>query len=108
LSGSRIGELRTKLASYGYDPGSFDNNVRTLKSDKLIGKLTGTSAITTLSVKHSYVKAEQFSPNRSSATAINFINGSQLFSSITNSTSLELSSKFGDKFSKFSCRLYKC
>jgi hypothetical protein len=39
LSGSRIGELRTKLASYGYDPGSFDNNVRTLKSDKLIGKL---------------------------------------------------------------------
>jgi hypothetical protein len=34
-----IGELRTKLASYGYDPGSFDNNVRTLKSDKLIGKI---------------------------------------------------------------------
>jgi hypothetical protein len=100
LSGSRIGELRTKLASYGYDPGSFDNNVRTLKSDKLIGKLDwNISDNHKLSVKHSYVKAEQFSPNRSSATAINFINGSQLFSSITNSTSLELSSKFGDKFS---------
>jgi hypothetical protein len=71
LSGSRIGELRTKLASYGYDPGSFDNNVRTLKSDKLIGKIDwNISDNHKLSVKHSYVKAEQFSPNRSSANKL--------------------------------------
>jgi hypothetical protein len=52
-----------------------------------------------LSFKHSYVKAEQFSPSRSSATAISFENGSQLFNSVTNSTSLELNSRFGNKFS---------
>lgn len=100
LSGNRLGELRTKLASYGYDPGSFENNVRTLVSDKLIGKLDwNINDNHKLSVKHSYVKAEQSSPSRSSATAINFMNGSQLFNSVTNSTSLELSSRFGNKFS---------
>lgn len=100
LSGNRLGELRTKLATYGYDPGSFENNVRTLVSDKLIGKLDwNINDNHKLSVKHSYVKAEQFSPSRSSATAISFINGSQLFNSVTNSTSLELNSRFGNKFS---------
>ncbi|MFV8269210.1 TonB-dependent receptor [Flavobacterium sp. GT2N3] len=100
LSGSRLGELRTKLTSYGYDPGSFDNNVRTLVSDKLIGKIDwNINDNHKLSLKHSYVKAENFSPGRSSATAISFINGSQLFNSTTNSTALELNSRFGNKFS---------
>ena len=100
LSGNRLGELRTKLATYGYDPGSFENNVRTLVSDKIIGKLDwNINDNHKLSLKHSYVSAEQFSPSRSSATAISFINGSQLFNSKTNSTSLELNSRFGNKFS---------
>ena len=99
-SGSRLGELRTKLASYGYDPGSFENNVRTLVSNKLIAKLDwNINDNHKLSLRHSYVKAENFSPNRSSATAISFINGSQLFSSTTNTTALELNSRFGNKFS---------
>lgn len=99
-SGSRIGEIRTKLASFGYDAGSFDNNIRTLVSDKLIGKIDwNINDNHKLSLKHSYVKAENFSPNRSSATAINFINGSQLFNSTTNSTALELNSRFGNKYS---------
>lgn len=97
---NRIGELRAKLATYGYDPGSFENNVRTLVSDKIIGKLDwNISDNHKLSLKHSYVKAEQFSPSRSSANAISFINGSQLFNSVTNSTALELNSRFGNKFS---------
>ena len=100
LSANRLGELRAKLATYGYDPGNFNNNVRTLVSDKLIGKIDwNINDNNKLSFKHSYVKAEQFSPNRSSATAISFENGSQLFNSVTNSTSLELSSRFGNKFS---------
>ncbi|WP_396210629.1 carboxypeptidase regulatory-like domain-containing protein [Flavobacterium sp.] len=99
-SRNRLGELRTKLASYGYDPGSFENNVRTLVSDKLTTKLDwNINDNHKLSLRHSYVKAENFSPNRSSVTAINFINGSQLFESTTNTTALELSSKFGNKFS---------
>jgi hypothetical protein len=99
-SGARLGELRTKLAGYGYDPGSFENNVRTLVSDKLIAKIDwNISDNHKLSLKHSYVKAENFAPSRSSATAISFINGSQLFNSTTNSTALELNSRFGNKFS---------
>ena len=99
-SRNRLAELRTKLASYGYDPGSFENNVRTLVSDKLTAKLDwNINDNHKLSLRHSYVKAENFSPNRSSVTAINFINGSQLFNSTTNTTALELSSKFGNKYS---------
>lgn len=100
LSANRLGELRAKLATYGYDPGNFNNNVRTLVSDKVIGKIDwNINDDHKLSFKHSYVKAEQFSPSRSSATAISFENGSQLFNSVTNSTSLELNSRFGNKFS---------
>ena len=100
LSGGRLDELRTKLASYGYNPGTFDNNVRTLVSDKLIGKFDwNINDNHKVSLKHSYVKANQYSPNRSSATTISFQNGSQLFESVTNSTALELNSRFGNKFS---------
>ncbi len=99
-SGSRIGELRTKLATYGYDAGVFDNNVRTLVSDKLIAKLDwNINDNHKLSLKHSYVTADELSPSRSSANAINFVNGSQTFKSVTNSTALELNSRFGNKFS---------
>ena len=99
-SGSRIGELRTKLATYGYDAGVFDNNVRTLVSDKLIAKLDwNINDNHKLSLKHSYVTADELWPSRSSANAINFVNGSQTFKSVTNSTALELNSRFGNKFS---------
>lgn len=99
-SGSRIGELRTKLATYGYDAGVFENNVRTLVSDKLIAKLDwNINDNHKLSLKHSYVTADELSPSRSSANAINFVNGSQTFKSVTNSTALELNSRFGNKFS---------
>ncbi|TDD78344.1 TonB-dependent receptor [Flavobacterium caseinilyticum] len=97
---AQIDALRAKLATYGYDPGSFNNNVRTLVSDKLIGKIDwNINDNHKLSLKHSYVEAANFSPSRSSATAISFINGSQLFNSTTNSTALELNSRFGNKFS---------
>jgi hypothetical protein len=98
---TQINALTTKLVDdYGYNPGSYNNNVRTLVSDKIIGKLDwNINDNHKLSLKHSYVKAENFSPSRSSATAISFINGSQLFNSTTNSTSLELNSRFGNKFS---------
>jgi hypothetical protein len=97
---TKIEQLRAKLATYGFDPGSYENNVRTLVSDKLIGKIDwNINDNHKLSLKHSYVKAENFAPSRSSATAISFINGSQLFNSTTNSTALELNSRFGNKFS---------
>jgi hypothetical protein len=51
-----------------------------------------------LSVKNSYVKATNFSPNRSSSRGINFEWFSK-FVSTTNSTALELNSRFSNKFS---------
>jgi hypothetical protein len=68
-----------------------------LVSDKLIGKIDWNIDNHKLSFKHSYVKAEQFS--RSFFCNCSFDNGSQLFESVTNSTSLELNSRFGNKFS---------
>ncbi len=96
----RIGQLRTRLADLGYDAGGFENNTRTLMSDKLIAKIDwNINDNHKVSFKHSYVKAENFAPGRSSATTISFINGSQLFNSITNSSALELNSRFGNRFS---------
>jgi hypothetical protein len=100
-SGARIPELVQYLGTtYNYNPGSFSNNVSTLESDKLIAKIDwNINDNHKLSVKNSYVKATNFSPNRSSSRAINFINGSQNFVSTTNSTALELNSRFSNKFS---------
>jgi Carboxypeptidase regulatory-like domain/TonB dependent receptor len=100
VSGTRLDALRARLATFGYDPGNFTNNIRSLVSDKLIGKFDwNINDNHKLSLKHSYVKANQFSPSRSSVNTISFENGSQLFESVTNSTSLELNSRFGNKFS---------
>ena len=86
--------------NYGYNPGGFSNNVQTLSSDKLIAKLDwNISEKHKLALRHSFVKAINISPSNSSARAINFGNGGVDFSSITNSTSLELNSRFNNKFS---------
>lgn len=83
--------------TYGYDVGSFDNNSRSLNSEKIIGKLDfNLSQVHKLSLRHSYVKAENLSARTSTARRIGFLNGSQFFTSTTNSSALELNSVFGD------------
>jgi hypothetical protein len=100
-SGARIPELVNYLGDkYNYNPGSFSNNISTLVSDKLIAKIDwNINDNHKLSFKNSYVKATNFSPNRSSSRGINFLNGSENFVSTTNSTALELNSRFSNKFS---------
>ncbi|CAD0003219.1 TonB-dependent receptor [Flavobacterium salmonis] len=88
------------IDTYGYNPGSYQNNKASLTSDKLIAKIDwNINDNNKLSIKNSYVKSINFSPNRSSSTAINFLNGAQTFESITNSASLELNTRFNNKFS---------
>jgi hypothetical protein len=88
------------LNTYNYNPGTFNNNTTTLESDKFIAKIDwNINDNHKLSVKNSYVKANNFSPYRSTNTAINFLNGSQSFESVTNSSTLELNSRFSNKFS---------
>ncbi|CAM3660182.1 TonB-dependent receptor domain-containing protein [Flavobacterium chungbukense] len=88
------------INTYGYNPGTYQNNKLSLTSDKLIAKIDwNINDNNKLSVKNSYVKATNFSPFRSSNTAINFLNGAQSFESVTNSASLELNTRFNNKFS---------
>jgi hypothetical protein len=96
-----INYLRNELVRrYGYDVGGYTNKLATLVSDKLIAKVDyNFNDNHKLAVRHSYVKADNVSPNRTSTNAINFENGAQIINSVTNSTSLELNSKFSDKIS---------
>ena len=89
-----IGTVRER---YGYDPGSFDNNTAYLNSDKVLAKLDfNLSPIHKLSVRHSYVTAENLEARGSGSRNINFINGSEFFISKTNSSAIELNSLFSN------------
>ncbi|WP_350289753.1 carboxypeptidase regulatory-like domain-containing protein [uncultured Croceitalea sp.] len=86
--------------TYGYNPGIFDNNATTLESNTLVAKLDwNISENHNLSLRHSYVGADNLEARNSGNRNIGFINGSEFFVSNTNSTALELNSRFGNKFS---------
>ncbi|NJB85149.1 hypothetical protein GGR26_000894 [Lewinella marina] len=83
--------------TYGYNPGSYDNNTAFLNSDKLLGKLDfNLSNVHKLSVRHSYVHAENLEARGSGSRSINFLNGSEYFISKTNSSAVELNSLFNN------------
>ncbi|MDB4291966.1 carboxypeptidase regulatory-like domain-containing protein [Maribacter sp.] len=99
-SRSDIDGLSNFLQSeYGYNPGIFDNNTRTLLSNKLTAKLDwNINDSNKLSLRHSYVKGDNLEARNSGNRNIGFINGSEEFITTTNSTALELSSSFGSKY----------
>lgn len=101
LAATNIQTLQNYLLSnYGYQTGDYTNNTKTLESDKLIAKIDfNINDKHKLSFKNSYVKAINFSPSSSSSNAINFMNGAINFESVTNSTALEFSSRFNNKYS---------
>lgn len=87
-------------STYGFDPGPFDQSVRTLESDKFTVKFDwNINEDHKLSFRHGYVKAENLEARASGNTFIGFINGSEFFESTTNSSALELNSRFGNKYS---------
>ncbi len=86
-------------SNYGYNPGIFNNNTRTLSSDKLTAKIDwNISQDHKLSIRHGYVRGENLEARNSGNRNIGFINGSEEFLTTTNSTALEISSRFGNKF----------
>ncbi|NER17146.1 TonB-dependent receptor [Spongiivirga citrea] len=88
------------INTYGYDPGGFQNNTRTLVSDKLTAKLDwNVNDNHKISLKHSLVKGDNLEARNSSNFRVGFINGSELFNTTTNSTSFEWNGTFGNKFS---------
>lgn len=86
--------------TYNFNPGTYLDAFNTLKSDKLIVKVDwNINDNNKLVVKNSYVKAEQVSAASSSPTGIRFSSAGIYFPSTTNTTSVELNSKFSEKTS---------
>ncbi|MEM7084777.1 MAG: carboxypeptidase regulatory-like domain-containing protein [Bacteroidota bacterium] len=96
-----INGLRSFLSStYGYDTGGFANNTRTLESDKVTVKLDwNINDNNKISFRHGLVKADNLEARTSNDNNIGFINGSELFESVTNSSALEWNSNFSPRVS---------
>ncbi len=100
-SQAEVDGLRSFLQStYDYNPGIFDNNTRTLESNKVTAKIDwNINENNKLSLRHGYVHGDNLEARSSGNRNIGFINGSESFVTTTNSTALELSSSIGNKFS---------
>ncbi len=86
--------------TYNYDPGDFRSTADELKGLKLFGKIDiNLSQNHRLTLRHQYTKAEQFDRFGGTSNRINFANNGIFFPSITNSSAVELNSRFGEKFS---------
>ncbi len=98
---TELDNLRSFLINtYGYDPGSYGSAADELDGLKLFGKLDfNLNENHKLTLRHSYTKGEQFDRNVGSSTTINFSNNGIYFPTTTNSTALELNSRFGYKTS---------
>lgn len=87
-------------STYGYNPGIFDANTRTLESNKITAKIDwNIDENNKLSLRHGYVQGDNLEARSSGNRNIGFINGSESFVTTTNSTALELNSSIGNKFS---------
>lgn len=100
-SQSDLEGLRSFLQNtYNYDPGTFGSVADELNGTTLFGKLDfNLSNNHRLTLRHNYTKAENIDRNVSSPRFINYSNNGILFPSTTNSSALELNSRFGTDFS---------
>lgn len=81
---------------YGYDPGVFGDKTNELNATRLFGKINwNINEDHKLVLRHNYVRAEETSVNGSGRFSINYLNNGIFFPSTTNSTALELNSRFG-------------
>lgn len=96
-----LNQLRSYLIeTYGYDPGTFGNVTDQLQGLKLFGKIDiNLSRDHKLTLRHQYTKAEQTDRFAGTNNTINFSNNGIYFPSTTNSSAIELNSRFSDKFS---------
>lgn len=98
--GARLPLLADVLNSeLGYDPGGFGAKSSTLDDNKLLAKLDWNIADAhRLSIRHSYSHSDNTDAYASTASRINFANNSEVFPNTTNSTALEVNSRFGSRY----------
>jgi hypothetical protein len=95
-----IQRLIDTLRVRGYDPGTYLDNPEIVNSDRIAAKVDwNISDKHKLSVSHRFTKADRFNTNVSSTTAVNFGNNGWIQPNRTNSTSIELKSVLGTRFS---------
>lgn len=98
-SEAAINSLMAKAVALGYNPGSFTNSPSFLNSDKVTIKLDWNfNENNSLSIRHSYVNALNLEGVRSDNRNIRFSNSSEYFTSLTNSTAIELNSILGSNW----------
>ena len=102
--GSALGDgtlnalVNTLKTTYGYDPGEFANNPDLIDRFNVNTRFDwNVNDKNKVTATYRYTNVERVNPGRSSANAINFYNGSQLFPSVTNSGSVELKTKFNNR-----------
>ncbi|MFT5890219.1 MAG: outer membrane receptor protein involved in Fe transport [Dokdonia sp.] len=95
-----INNLSNFLQSeYGYNPGIFDANTRTLDSDKFNLRFDlNASQNHKIYLRLGVVQAENLEARSSGNRNIGFINGSELFETNTYSAAFEWNATFGPKF----------
>ncbi|MEL6867027.1 MAG: carboxypeptidase regulatory-like domain-containing protein, partial [Bacteroidota bacterium] len=88
--------LNEKLSRFGYDPGTFDDNRQFLDSEKITAKFDyNLSQDHKLSLRYSYVRAQNLEGVQSNDNNIRYLNSSEFFETTTNTVSLELNSIIG-------------
>ena len=92
--------VNTLKNEYNYDPGTFEQNAAILNSDKVLAKLDwNVNNQHKVSLRHSYVWAEELEARSSSPFGLRFENGSEYFISTTHSSALEVKSLFSNTVS---------
>ena len=96
-----VQQLRQNLInSFGYDPGAFRGAPLTLQSDKFIARVDwNINQNNSITIRNSYVEATETETRLSNTNNINFVNGSEVFPSRTNSTTLEWNTTNGSDMS---------
>lgn len=88
------------INTYDYDPGTFGSTKQNLDGVKLFAKFDyNINDNHRLTVRHQYTKAEQYERYAGSRNTVNFSNNGIYFPSITNSSAIELNSRFGGGYS---------
>ncbi|MBW1295824.1 TonB-dependent receptor [Aquimarina litoralis] len=100
-SAQDLANLRqTILDRYNYDVGGYENNASTLLGNTFTVRLDwNINDNNQIFIKNNYVKSENLEGRGSSNGTINFSNGSEFFTSVANTTTLEWNSSIGNKFS---------
>ena len=93
--------LTNKLINdYGYDPGGYLNNTRELNGQKFLVRFDiNLNKNHKLMIRHQYTYGESLSPSVSNSRNINFYNHGVFFPSTSNTTAIELKSRFGNDYS---------